>query len=208
MNIPFFVSLIMTTLVSGYLVARFGHYGPFILAGSVLTSISCGLISSMTVDSGPGQWIGYQIFAGISEGVGSQLGVIVVQNSLPTEDIAVGIAIVIFAQTIGGAVSLVIAQTIFQNRLLANFHKYDSQLDAKKIISGGALGIRDMVSKSALPEALFAYNKSIMQTFYLAVAMASISIFGAMVIEWKSVKKEAPKEAMAAGHMRNSKGNG
>lgn len=201
MNIPFFVSLVTTSLLVGFLVARFGHYGPFILACSVLTSISCGLLSTMTVDSGPGEWIGYQIFAGISEGIGSQLGVIVVQNALPKEDIAVGIAIIMFAQTIGGTVSLVIAQNVFQNRLVANFHKYDPQLDAIKIISGGALEIRNMVSKSALPEALFAYNKAIMQTLYLAVAMASISILGAMVIEWKSVKKGAPKEAVAAGHI-------
>lgn len=155
----------------------------------------------MKVDAGPGEWIGYQIFFGISEGIGSQLGVIVVQNALPKEDIAVGIAIIMFAQTIGGAVCLVIAQNIFQNRLVANFHKYDPQLDANKIISGGALEIRNMVSKSALPQALFAYNKSIMQTFYLAVAMSSISIFGAMVIEWKSVKKGEQKDAVAVSHM-------
>ncbi|RAO73267.1 uncharacterized protein BHQ10_009279 [Talaromyces amestolkiae] len=155
----------------------------------------------MTVDSGPGEWIGYQIFFGIAEGIGSQLGVIVVQNALPKEDIAVGIAIIMFSQTIGGAVSLVIAQNVFQNRLIANFHQYDPQLDASKIISGGALEIRNMVSKSALPEALFAYNKSIMQTFYLAVAMSSISIFGAVVIEWKSVKKGEQKDAVGASHL-------
>lgn len=201
MNIPLFVSFITTSLLAGFLVARFGHYGPFILGGSVLAAISCGLLSTMTVDSGPGAWIGYQIFVGISQGLGAQLGVIVVQNALPKEDIAVGIAIIMFGQTIGAAVCLVIAQNIFQNRLIANFHKYDPELDANKIISGGALEIRNIVSKSALPEALFAYNKSIMQTFYLAVALSAISICGAIFIEWKSVKKREPKDTVAIGHM-------
>lgn len=200
MNIPLFIAIVSTTLTTGFLVARFGYYTPFILAGSVLAGISSGLLSTLTVDSGPGAWIGYQIFLGISLGIGVQLCVIVVQTTLPNEDVPVGIAIVMFAQTLGGAVCLVIAQNIFQNRLVANFHTYDPNLDANKIISGGALEIRNIVSESALPEALFAYNKSIMQTFYLAVALGSISIFGAVFIEWKSVKRGEQKDAVAVVH--------
>ena len=201
MNIPLFVSFIMVTFLVGFLVARFGHYAPFMLASSVLEAISCGLLSTMSVDSGPGAWIGYQIFIGFSQGLGSQLGVIAVQNALPKEDSAVGIAIVMFAQTFGGAVCLVIAQNIFQNRLIANFHKYDPKLDVYKITRGGALEIRKIVSESALPAALFAYNKSIMQTIYLAVALSAISILGAIFIEWKSVKKREQKNAVAVGQL-------
>lgn len=35
---------------------------------------------------------------------------------------------------------------------------------------------------------LLAYNKTLDETFYVAAAMASLSVFGAVFMEWKSVK--------------------
>jgi hypothetical protein len=200
MNIPFFVSLIITNLCVGYLVGCLGYYTPFILGGSILTAVSTGLFSTLTVDSGTGMLIGYQIFGGIALALGVQLCVIVVQTVLPKEDAPVGIAIIMFAQTLGGAICLAIAQNVFQNRLIANFHTFDPNLDASRIIDGGALELRNAFSKSALPEALFAYNKSIIQTFYIAVALGTISIFGSIFIEWKSVKRGEQKDAVTVGH--------
>lgn len=35
---------------------------------------------------------------------------------------------------------------------------------------------------------LKAYNRTLDQTFYVAAAMAALSVFGAVGMEWKSVK--------------------
>ena len=67
------------------------------------------------------------------------------------------------------------------------------------MLGTGATNLRGVVPPQYLPPVIAAYNKALQQTFYVGVAMASLSIFGSLGLEWKSVKKtkkiEPPREA-------------
>jgi hypothetical protein len=50
-----------------------GYYLPFIIVGTVMTSIGTGLISTLVSTSNTGKWIGYQVFAGVGRGLTIQM---------------------------------------------------------------------------------------------------------------------------------------
>ncbi len=96
-----------------------------------------------------------------------------------------------FAQTLGGALFISVAQNIFTNRLLGNLAFSVPNLDASIVLKTGATSLKDAITRvnpNYLPNVLLSYNKAIDQTFYLSVAMASLSLVGALGVEWKSVK--------------------
>jgi hypothetical protein len=50
--------------------------------------------------------------------------------------------------------------------------------------------LRNVVPPEYLPAVLVAFNKALSQTYYVGVAGASLSIFGSVGLEWRSVKKQ------------------
>jgi hypothetical protein len=85
-----------------------------------------------------------------------------------------------------------VAQNVFQNRLLANIKVDfpDINLSPATLLGTGATNLRNVVPPEYLPPVLAAFNKALSQTFYVGVAGASLSIFGSMGLEWRSVKKK------------------
>lgn len=61
-------------------VGRVGYYLPFIIAGTVMTSIGTGLISTLISTSSTGKWVGFQIIAGVGRGLTLQMASL---SSLP-----------------------------------------------------------------------------------------------------------------------------
>lgn len=92
-----------------------------------------------------------------------------------------------------------VAQNVFQNRLLANLNSGfpGLNLSPAAVLGTGATNLRGVVPSEYLMPVLAAFNKAISQTFYVGVAGASLSAFGAAGLEWRSVKKK--KTAMAGG---------
>ena len=190
-NLPMILGVVIFSVVSGGLVTVIGYYTPWIIFSCIMMSIGAGLISTWKVDSGSAQWIGYQIIYGIGVGCGMQQSLIAAQTVLPLEDIPTGTALIMFAQTFGGALFIGVAQNVFTNRLVKNLLENVPSLNPAIVLTTGATSLKDAVTRqdaSLLPGVLTAYNSALVQTFYVSVAMSSLAIFGAAGIEWKSVK--------------------
>ena len=197
-NLPMILSLVIFSIFTGVIVTVVGYYTPFMILSSILMSIGAGLMSTFTVDSSAAQWIGYQIIFGFGVGSGMQQTVIAVQASLPVADIPIGTAIMMFSQTLGGALFISVAQNVFQNQLVSNIAASHVQgLDPKAVVEIGATQIQTLIPQKFLSVVLTAYNASLTHTFYVAVAMASLSIVGAVANEWNSVKGKKIEMAAA-----------
>ncbi|OQE41981.1 hypothetical protein PENCOP_c004G09042 [Penicillium coprophilum] len=188
MNLPTIMGVVIVSILSGGLVTACGYYTPFMIASSVILTIGAGLLTTLEIDSNHSKWIGYQAVFGIGLGLGMQQPMIVAQTALKAEDIPSGTAIVMFAQTLGGAIFVSVGQNVFQNQLVQNLAHYAPEEDAAKLISAGATMLRSIVSGDALHQVLIAYNAAIVQTFYVAVAMGALSLVGPIFVEWLSVK--------------------
>jgi hypothetical protein len=188
MNLPLIISVVVLGILAGGLVTACGYYTPFMIASSIIMTIGAGLLSTLEVDSGHPKWIGYQVVFGVGLGMGMQMPMIVTQTALKTEDVPSGTAIVMFAQTLGGAIFVSVAQNIFQNQLLHNVEMYAPGANAARVVGAGATMLRSIITGPALKPVLQAYNDAVTQTFYVAVAMGALSLIGPIFIEWLSVK--------------------
>jgi hypothetical protein len=167
------------------------------IISSILAAIGAGLLTTFRPDTSQPVWIGYQIVFGAGIGLGMQQTLIAVQTVLPAADVPIGTAIVMFAQTLGGAIFISVAQNVFTNRLLTNVIAVVPDLDPSIVLQSGATNLAKAIPSQYLSGVIEAYNGAITTTFYVAVATAALSLIGAVFVEWKSVKGKKVEMAMA-----------
>lgn len=109
-----------------------------------------------------------------------------------------GNAVAIFFNSLGGAISISIAQNIFSNTLIKQLPAYAPNLDPALIIGAGATGLRAVTPDADLPGVLEAYNISVTRTFILPIACGGIACLCSLLFEWKSVKGKKIEMGAAA----------
>ncbi|KAK2879500.1 MFS sugar transporter, partial [Arthroderma sp. PD_2] len=144
-----------------------------------------------------GKWIGFQIIFGAGVGTGLQLSIIAAQTVLALEDVAVGTVIMMFCQTLGGALFVSVAQNVFTNLLVTGIRDAAPGLDASLVLRVGATQLKTMIAPEFLDGVQIASLSALANTWYVSAALAALSIVGAAGMEWRSVKGKKI-EAMAA----------
>lgn len=195
MLLPMILSVVVASMASGILVSKLGYYNPFFLLSSIMMPIGAGLLSTLTIDSPPREWIGYQILFGLSLGFGSQQPLNVVQTVLTRADISTGAALIMFIRFLGSAIFLPVAENVFINKLVTEATKNLPKISPSKILEAGATDLRKIVSTDAeLQILLVDYNSAIMATFYIVVATSALTIFGSVLVEWRKVAAKGGKK--------------
>lgn len=160
-------------------------------------AVGAGLLSTFEVTTPHEKWIGYSFIFGMGVGFGMQQALLAVQTVLDLADVPIGSAIIIFAQTIGGAIFISVGQNVFANQLIKNVVAEVPDLSPGQVVSVGATSLKDVIPKGDLPAVLRAYNLALTQVFYVSVACAALSIVGSAFMEWKSVKGKKIEMAAA-----------
>jgi len=194
--LPLILGLVLVSIISGLCVSLEGHYAPWMIASSIAMAIGSGLITTFKPDTGSATWIGFQVLAGVGVGLGMQQPLIAVQTALPLKDVPTGTAVLIFLQTLGGALFVSIGQNVFTNKLTQGLAEYAPQLDPAIILSTGATSIQ-YTDPKYLAGVTLAYNNALTTAFTVSAAMASISILGSASIPWLSVKGKKIDMAVA-----------
>jgi EmrB/QacA subfamily drug resistance transporter len=197
MSLPLILGVVICSVVAGGLVTTFGYYAPFMIASSVLMAIGAGLLTTFKVNTGHAEWIGYQALFGIGVGLGMQQILIAVQTALPAADIPTGTAIVMFFQTLGGALFISVGQNVFTNKLVSGLKAAVPDLDPAIVLRTGATELKTAIGEQYRDGVLKAYNDALTNSYYVAAALATLSIVGSLAVEWKSVKGKKI-EVMAA----------
>ena len=193
--LPTFISQLVFTILGSLLVQRYLYLSPPAVFGNVIGTIGSALMTTFTSPTSPGKWIGYQILVGAGRGFGLQQPFLAVQSYCPPAQLAVGTAIVAWAQFFGGALFVALGQTAFANLLRQSLKHYAPDVDQSTIVESGATNYAADVQASQLGNVLQAYNKAVTQTFFLAVASAAAAVLTAMAMgAAKSKKKEAKKD--------------
>ncbi|KAF1953297.1 MFS transporter [Byssothecium circinans] len=166
-TIAYLVSITVASIVIGGLITVIGTYTPFMWFGSAIFTIGCGMLYTLKVDSPASQWIGYQILTGIGCGAGVQIPFIAVQVVASEKDMPTANALVMFFNSLGGAISLSIAQNVFINGLIREVPKAAPGLDARVVIMAGATFLRQIVPSALLPAVGSSYLHVVHITFAL-----------------------------------------
>lgn len=197
MNLPMLISLVLMSLVAGIAVTVFGHYAPFMIAATVLMSVGYGLIATFTPDTKPAMWIGYQVLAGAGMGLGTQQPLMAVQTVLETADIPIGTSVIIFIQTLGGALFVSITENVFTNKLVEYILQRIPGLDPEVVLAVGVTNIDSVVPAAMLPAVKLAYNDALRQAFLISTVMAAATVVGSALVEWRSVKEKKTEQGPA-----------
>lgn len=94
------LSVVIFGFISGALVTLLGYYTPFIILGSAIMAVGCGLMELYTVDQADWRAYGFSIVAGAGAGLSFQNSIISVQAVLPRATIAIGNAAIMFSRTL------------------------------------------------------------------------------------------------------------
>ena len=198
-NLPMILAQVLSSISVGVLTTIVGYYTPFMYMSTIFMAVGAGLLTTLTVGTGTGMWIGYQIIFGWGSGSGFQQPLMAAQTVLPLEDVPIGTATVMFIQLLGGALFVSVGQNVFANNLLKNLIATVPSISPELIIGSGATKIREIqgITPENLPQVLVAYNGALTKVFQVSLILACISIFGAVAMEWRSVKGKKI-EAVAA----------
>lgn len=185
--LPLVLSLVVGSILTGAMVTAIGYYTPFLIASSCIMSVGAGLCSTFGVHTGAPTWIGYQVVVGFGIGLGMQQSGMAAQRVLDKDDVPIGVSLMFFAQSLGGAIFLSAAQNVFSSHLISYLRHFPI-IDPRTIIDVGATALRKVFLPDDLPEVLIAYNKAIIQTYYIALGASCVSVFAGLFMEWRSVK--------------------
>lgn len=198
--IAYMVANALFSVLAGIAVSKIGYFAPPAIIGAAISTVGCGLLTTLQVNSGPGKWVVYQVIISTGIGMAVQQGVIAVQTVLKLDQIPVGIAAIISMQSLGGAVFVSVGNNILQNTL--NEASATNELpgvDVKAVITAGATQFRSIVPATTLPALLVVYNTALRKVFTCAIPLSGLAFFASFFLEWKSVRDKKPTLEAALG---------
>lgn len=187
-NLPLVLGASLFTIVSGGLITAFGHYIPILVVGSVISSIACGLLYTLKIHSGSGEWLGYQAMVGIGLGLIFQVPVIVGQSVVKPSDLSSVSAMILFFQTVGGAIWISAAQAGWANKMLKVVATKLPGVSPGLVVATGATELRKVFTAEQLPGILDAYMEGLRIPFAIAIACACVTVVLSFAPRWEKVR--------------------
>jgi hypothetical protein len=152
--------------------------------------LAAGLMTTWKVDSSFAKIILYSGYTGFAGGIGFQGFQNAAQSTLSASGVPLGIAVMLFANNFGPALFISIAQTILTNQVATNLKQLLPGVDASSIEAMGLGDLKKAVGAQNLDKALLGFDKSLMQTWYLAIGLTCTTMVGSLLMEWRSVKQK------------------
>ncbi|KAI1769876.1 MFS general substrate transporter [Hypoxylon cercidicola] len=188
--LPLILFQLLFAGASGGAVQKIGYTIPITLFASVFLSTGTGLLSLLQPDTSTARWVGFQILVGVGFGAGLQMPIIAVQAAMDGEELASGVAFMVFSQAIGPAIANTLYNVIFLSSLPSQIAEFAPQANVQAIINAGASGFRSVVSPADLNGVLVAYSNSLGRIYYLAVAFAAICGIASWGMGWNDLRKK------------------
>lgn len=104
-------------------------------------------------------------------------------------------SILMFSQTLFGAVYLTFAHVVFSSGLESSLSKYAPNVNPVAVINAGATGIRDVAWDQDLTRVIKAYADGVDHVFYMAVALRICCVITSSGMGSKDVRKKKPSPA-------------
>ncbi|MFI9504307.1 DHA2 family efflux MFS transporter permease subunit [Nocardia sp. NPDC052566] len=122
-TLPLVVGLFVTSILSGQVVARTGHYKYFPIAGTLVMALGLYLMSTMGRTTGVWQESLYMLILGLGIGLTMQVLTIVVQNTVPYAQLGTATSGVTFFRTLGSTFGTAIFGTLYSNEIGPNLRE-------------------------------------------------------------------------------------
>ena len=194
--LPLMVGLLLTSVGSGQLISRTGHYKIFPIVGTALMTIGLLLMSRLGPDT---SWVDaslYMFVFGMGLGSVMQVTVIATQNAVPHKDLGAATSGVTYFRSMGGSFGTTVFGSIFANRLSASIALYLGGATLPAGVSSETLSpdALSRLSAAAHDAVIHAYTDAL-QTVFLAAAPVAAFAF---LISWLLPELKL-RQTLAAG---------
>lgn len=210
MTIPMIGGLLVSSVVVGALITRFGRWKPFLVVGGVLLIAGSYLLSTIHYDTDFALVSLYMVLLGAGVGMTMQNLVLVVQNSIEPSQIGVASSGVTFFRSLGGTIGVSVMGAALATRVTDLIAERAGDL-ATAIASLGADGPKwaeqlqsgTLPKVSEMPEALRVviediYANGISHSFLIAVPFAVLSLVAIVFLPNTPLTKMTTSERIQA----------
>lgn len=174
-NVPYILGISLFTVASGVIITVTGHYIPLLIAGGVFATVGNGLIYTLGTNSPSSEWIGYQVLSGIGVGLSIQVPIIVGQAVVDVADLSSITAIVMFFQTLGGAIFIQMGQSLFTNKLVKVIPDRVPDVNPGLVVATGATELRHVFDRQHIPGIILSFLDGLKDAYTLSVALAAVA---------------------------------
>ncbi|KAG4271856.1 hypothetical protein FPRO04_10588 [Fusarium proliferatum] len=181
--LPMVGGLAIAFIISGVGTTWIGYYYPFMLATSVLTPIASGLLTTLDLEEQIAKAVGLLTLLGLAVGLGLQGPQVALQAVLPIEDVSLGGAVITFGAGMGSALWICASATLFQDRLSKEIQNAAPGTNTTYVQEAGLSRLRESIGPERLKGVLSGYENAVVQTLYIPLALALLSIIGAVAME-------------------------
>jgi EmrB/QacA subfamily drug resistance transporter len=180
--LPLMAGLLITSIASGQLISRYGHYKPFPIAGTAIMALGLFLLSTMDPQTTRATASAFMFVLGLGLGLTMQVLVLAVQNAVDYKDLGVATSGATLFRSIGGSVGTAVLGSIFANRLATEL------ATALPRSAGGSLGTGASLNTAALKKLpapihaayLTAFTDALSTVFIVAAGVAAV----AFLLSW------------------------
>jgi EmrB/QacA subfamily drug resistance transporter len=211
MTLPMIGGLLLTSILVGQLISRYGHWKPYLIAGALSLIAGSSLLSTLHYDT-PFVLVSiYMFLLGAGVGMSMQNLVLIVQNTARPEEMGAASSGVTFFRSLGGTVGVSAMGAVLAASATDLFAVNRGALAA----AIGTLGEQGasvaaqlqsgtLPAVSALPEAVRVivedvYAQAIADSFLIAVPLAVISLIAIAFLPNKPLTRMTTTERIAAG---------
>ncbi|KAF2122085.1 major facilitator superfamily domain-containing protein [Lophiotrema nucula] len=194
LTLPFLAFFGVGSMLSGTLVGKTRHLQPYQLTCALLMTSGMALTYELDIESSKAWYIGAEVLLGFGVGFGNQIPIMAVQGLSKAEDVPVSTGIMFMTQSGSAAYFVVIAQSIFANRMLETLRTTAPNLNPYQVLGTGATDIIKVYSGVDLDRVLGAYMTGIKDVFTCALAASVLAVLLAFVIPLQRLPEHKESE--------------
>lgn len=198
--IPYMIAMVTGSVVGGWLNSATGWYNPYLIGGSVITTIAAGLFFATNETTSDAKLIGYQILLGVGQGIAMNQPLVALQVEYADTPhlIPQASAIHTYLWLIGALCGISMAGAVFGNQLSKNLANYSDTIPPT-VVQSVKQSVSAIFSLPPQQQTLVvtAYIAAVGYVFLIAVVASGITLFAALLLKNKNIKEKPANSSPA-----------
>ena len=195
------------SVATGIAIAITGRYRWGVWAGWVLTTLGCGLLILLDVDTSIAGWIFLNIVPGLGTGILFSAMTFSLQASSRNEDIAFAIAFFTFFRSFGQTLGIAVGGVIFQNQIYTKLlaypllaaHAQEYSQEASSLVQVIRTMADDLPQKAQLIQA---YADSLKTIWVVMCALSAVALLSSAFVQGYTLDVAHETEQRFEGHRK------
>jgi hypothetical protein len=188
--LPLIISLILTSVICGILIAKTGYTKPLLVVGTAVLTLGLGLLGLLGKNSNTGYRVGLLILPGAGIGLLAQTFLLSAQTAIPrgaNEGVLFATALIQFGRSLGGALSTVIGQVVLNASLSSLLKDQNGISDIKELMNNPSLIFSQ--PQAVQDEIINAYVEAFHDVIWFFTGLSAVAFIMALFCTNKKVEK-------------------